>query len=158
MNATRDAAPLAPMTTSGGGPQDRGAEIGRRFEALGLSDRKWHEETGIDRKTLNRAIDNYPGTRRGTYDAIEANLDKLEAKYRAQAVAMKKHDPESSPDIEVGPAEDHGGYIRFELQGVYGAKAMIVSAPVGNPEELATAVDLIMRRLREDEAASTDEA
>lgn len=127
-----------PVTSSAGGESDRGAAIQARIEALGISDREWHAQTGIDRKTLHRAIRNEPGTRPATYTAIEAELDKFEAKMAGKAVTTSTSEP--TP-----------GFIRITVEGVYGAKALIVEAPPENVAELEAMVDRIMRRLADPE-------
>lgn len=125
----------SPVTSSAGNSGDRGAVIARRIDALGISDREWHTQTGIDRKTLHRAIRNEPGTRASTYTAIEAELDKLEAKVTGQAVAQRT------------PEMPRPNVIRVEVQGVYGAKALVFEAGPENIAELEAMVDRIMRRL-----------
>ena len=134
MDITGVRAGLPAVTTSAGDSSDRGSAIAARIEALGISDREWHERTGIDRKTLNRAIRNEPGTRPSTYTAIEAELDRLEARNAGSAV--------TAPAQEIAP-----GVVRVEVQGVYGAKALVFQAPVENIDVLEQMVDRIMRRL-----------
>lgn len=134
MEIVRTEADLPTVTSSAGDSSDRGAAIARRIEALGIGDREWHAITGIARSTLNRAIRNEPGTRPGTYTAIEAELDKLEARNAGEPVAVEQQ--------EIAP-----GVVRVEVQGVYGAKALVFQAPVENVEILEHMVDRIMRRL-----------
>lgn len=122
-----------PVTSSAGNETDRGSAIQRRIDALGISDREWHTQTGIDRKTLHRAIRNEPGTRASTYTAIEAELDKLEAKILGRPVVQQT--PEK-PNV-----------MRIEVQNVYGATGLVFEAPVENIPELEAMVDRIMRRL-----------
>lgn len=121
------------VTSSAGGEDDRGAAIQRRIEALAIGDREWHAITGIARQTLHRAIRNEPGTKKATYVAIEAFLDKLEAKRDGKPVALG-----SPPKPNV---------VRYEVQGVYGAKAIIVEGPVESIAELEASVDRILRRM-----------
>lgn len=123
----------SPPVTSSGDENNRGAAIQRRIDALGISDREWHAQTGIDRKTLHRAIRNEPGTRPSTYTAIEAELDKLEAKVSGRAVAQ--------------PAPERPNVVRIEVPNVYGAQALVFEGPVESLPELEAAVDRIMRRL-----------
>jgi hypothetical protein len=133
MSDMLDRADSSAVSTSGD-DSDRGAEIRRRFDALGISEREWHTKTGIDRKTLHRAIENQPATRSSTYAAIESNLDKLEALAAGQPVAM----PALAPHL-----------IRVEVQGVYGAKALIIEGDSTDTAALEAMVDRIMRNLRE---------
>lgn len=135
-----------PAVTSGQEERERrGAVIRERFEALDIGDREWHRTTGIDRKTLNRAIRGKSTTT--TYTAIESWLDKFEARAEGRPVA-----------IPTGHIEDeHGGIVRIRLEGVFGAEAAIIEAPADNPDALAAALDLIMRRLPRDESSTTQE-
>lgn len=130
-----------PVTSSAGNETDRGAAIQRRIDALGISDREWHTQTGIDRKTLHRAIRNEPGTRASTYTAIEAELDKLEAKVAGVPTAQEA--PEA-PRV-----------VRIEVPNVYGARALIVEGPVDDLPALEAMVDRIMRRMAGDQTQDT---
>src|SRR5687768_5624459 len=85
---------------------DRGARIAQRIEALGITDRQWHERTGIARQTLNKAIRNDERVRPGTYSAIEAELDKMERAIAGEPVAT------TAPPV---------GVVRVTVEGVYGA-------------------------------------
>lgn len=134
MRGIANRADLPAVTTSGGGDTDRGQAIRDRFEALGISDREWHAQTGIDRKTLHRAMANQPGTRASTYAAIESNLDQLERLAAGQPVAQ--------------PAAEPPHLIRIKVEGVYGAKALIVEGQPEDQAQLEAMVDRIMRNLR----------
>lgn len=136
MNDVTDRADSSVVTSSAGDDTDRGAAISARIDALGITDREWHAITGIDRKTLNRARRNEPGTRPGTYTAIEAELDKLEKRAAGEPVAIEQ--PPAKPAM-----------LRVEVRGVYGADALIVEAPPENLGELEEMVDRIMRNLRD---------
>lgn len=125
-------ADFMPVTSSAGNGDDRGAAIRRRIDTLGISDREWHTQTGIDRKTLHRAIRNEPGTRASTYTAIEAELEKLEAKVAGRAI--------------VAPASEKPNVVRIEVQNVYGTRALVVEGPISDRLELEEMVDRIMRR------------
>lgn len=142
MNEVVGSADSGSVTSSAGSEDDRGAAIQRRIDALGISDREWHAQTGIDRKTLHRAIRNEPGTRPSTYTAIEAEMDKLEAKFAGRPVSQRV--PEERPNV-----------MRVEVQGVYGAKALVFEAPVENLAELEAMVDRVMRRLANEAGEST---
>ena len=48
---------VAVAAQSGFVTNDRGAEIQRRLDRLNLSDRDFERRTGVERKTLRRAID-----------------------------------------------------------------------------------------------------
>ena len=130
MRALADAPHLAIMGT------ERGREIGRRFEALEIGDREWHKRTGIDRKTLHRAIEGLPTVRASTYEAIESHLDKLEARLRGVT-------PPPAEEKKIG--ED---YVEFTVEGNFGVRA-VVRGPVENIAELQKAVDALIRDMRE---------
>lgn len=136
MTATLHRADLAAVTTSGGGSTDRGKAISDRFEALGISDREWHVQTGIDRKTLHRAIANQPGTRPSTYAAIESNLDQLERRVKGQPVAHPVGDP----------ADD---LVEFSVEGNFGVRA-VVKGPVRDIEALQSAVARLISDMNRD--------
>lgn len=145
MQATADAPHLPPMDIeSADDHAERGRQIGRRFDALDISDREWHKRTNIDRKTLQRAIEGRPTVRTSTYDAIESNLDKLEAKLRGRPTVTPDKDPETP------------GLIRFKVQGAYGFDALVVEGPVENIDELVASVEKIMRNMQRREDNSQD--
>jgi len=56
---------------------ERAQKIQERLLALGISDREFHERSGIDRKALRRAANGEP-VRPSTYTAIETWLHRLE--------------------------------------------------------------------------------
>lgn len=114
---------------------DQGAEIKRRMDALKISDREFYNRTGIDRKTLNRAIGNEPGVRRSTYMAIETALDKLEAFAAGEPTTV-------TPTAE-------GDYVEFTVEGNFGVRA-VVRGPVKDMEELQRAVGRLVREMRGD--------
>ena len=111
----------------------RGQAIKSRLDQLGISDREFHEETGIDRKTLRRAIVGEERVRASTYAAIESALDKLEARTRLHPVP---------------PAEDDEGYVEFTVEGNFGVRA-IVKGPVRDMDQLQAAVYKILREMRQ---------
>lgn len=121
------------VVSSSGDDSDRGAAIKRRFEALGISDREWHATTGIDRKTLHRAMSNQPGTRSSTYAAIESNLDKLEDVTEGRPVAHPIGDP----------ADD---MVEFSVEGNFGVRA-VVKGPIRDIDALQAAVAKIMSEM-----------
>lgn len=128
MEVVRDEAHLAAMND-----ESRGAAIQRRLDELGLSDREWHRETGIDRKTLNRAIADEPSVRSSTYGAIESALDKIERRIRG------------------GDIKPEGDLVTFKLSGNFGVE-VTVQGPVANVEELEAAVERLIRKMGDDPA------
>lgn len=126
-------ADLRDVSIDAGDAQSRGAAIRARIDKLGITDRQWHERTGIARQTLSKAIHDDPRVRPGTYSAIEAELDKMERAFAGEPTATTKP-----------PA----GVVRVTVEGVYGAKALVVEGGVENMAELEEMVDRIMRNLR----------
>ena len=126
------------VVSSAGDSSDRGAAIKKRMDDLGITDREFHNRTGIGRKTVSRAVRNDPTVRPGTYTAIEAELSKME-----DASAGR---PTTQPRGFI--EDEHGGVVRIRLEGVFGAEAAIVEAPADNPDALAAALDIIMRRMQ----------
>lgn len=126
MNALRDAAESTVVTNG------RGAEIQRRLDELGISDREWHEQTGIDRKTLRRAVEGQERVRPSTYAAIEAALDRLEAQ-----VAGPTPKPIGDPGDDL---------VEFTITGNFGVRA-VVKGPVRDMDELLAAVDKLMGKM-----------
>ena len=101
---------------------DRGAVIQRRLDALGITDREFYARTGIDRKTLRRAVAGEEGTRASTYIAIESAIDKMEAEVKGLPTARTA-------------GED---YVEFTVEGNFGVKA-VVKGPVKDMDERAVA-------------------
>lgn len=128
MKVVGNTAQSAPVTS------DRGDQIKDRLDRLGISDREFYAKTGIDRKTLNRAIAGASGVRGSTYMAIEAALDKLEAAMHGQPVTR-------------APSEDT---VEFTIEGNFGVRA-VVKGPVKDMEELQRAVAQLVREMRGDE-------
>lgn len=129
MQALRNAADLPPV----GDDSERGRAIQRRLDNLGISDREFHEQAGIDRKTLRRAVAGAETTRPSTYAAIEAALDRIERRVR--------------PDI---PEPNDSGLVTFQLSGDFGVE-VTVKGPVENLDQLEASVERLIRRMRERE-------
>jgi len=129
MYAIPDTAESAPVTDD-----DRGAQIQQRLDELGISDREFHEVTGIDRKTLRRAVDGQERVRPSTYAAIESALDKIE-----QRVAGA---PQQRPIGD--PAQD---LVEFTIEGNFGIRA-VVKGPVRDMDALQAAVSKLVRDMQ----------
>lgn len=125
MSAQR-AADLAVVTDD-----QRGAEIQSRFKNLGISDRDWYRRTGIDRKTLNRAMEGLASVRPNTYRQIEDWLTKLETEKSGFAGT---------------PHEDESRVVTFRLSGNFGID-VVVSGPVENIDELRQSVEQLIRHM-----------
>jgi transcriptional regulator with XRE-family HTH domain len=61
--------------------------------------------------------------------------------------ALDNFESETGHEQAEGAKPDESGFIRFKVEGVYGAKALVVEGPVANIAELEAAVDRILRRL-----------
>lgn len=129
MHAVTDEADLPPV-----GDNERGQAIQRRLEDLGISDREFHEQSGIDRKTLRRAVAGLENVRPSTYHAIEAALAKLEEKVRPA----------------VAPPPDEAGLVTFKLSGNFGVD-VVVQGPVANMAELEASVERLVRSMKDRE-------
>lgn len=114
---------------------DRGARIQERLDALGITDREFYARTGIDRKTLRRAVANDAGVRHSTYIAIDAALDKMEAAIRGLPVQRLAEDVE---------------YVEFTVEGNFGVRA-VVKGPVKDMDELQRAVTRLIKEMRGEE-------
>jgi hypothetical protein len=115
---------------------ERGRAIQARLDALGIKDREFHRRTGIDRKTLNRAIDALPTVRPSTYDAIESALDRIESDMKPRLRAAE--------DERTAEA----GLVTFKLSGNFGVD-VVVQGPVDNLDELEESVERLIRRMRD---------
>lgn len=125
MYVLRDTAQSTPVADS-----ERGERIQERLERLGISDREFHETTGIDRKTLRRAVSAEGNVRSSTYAAIEAELDKLEEKVAG---------PQQRP---VGD-----DLVEFTIEGNFGVRA-VVKGPVRDMAALQDAVTRLVRDMQ----------
>jgi hypothetical protein len=114
---------------------ERGTRIQERLDALGIADREFHARTGIDRKTLRRAVANDPGVRHSTYMAINAALDKMEAAVRG--IPVQRQDPGAD-------------YVEFTVEGNFGVRA-VVKGPVKDMDELQRAVAKLIRDMKGEE-------
>jgi len=112
---------------------ERGQGIERRFDALGISDREWHEQTGIDRKTLRRAIAGEERVRPSTYAAIEQALTKLEQRVGPTPLPVP---PELPPE-----------FVEFDVKGE-GGFHVVVKGPVKDAALLREQVGEIIRQIK----------
>lgn len=130
MSTTLTTAESPPVTADG----ERGERIQRRLDELGISDREFHERTGIDRKTVRRAVDGEARVRASTYAAIEAALDRLEAHVAGV------------PDVHpVGDPADR--LVEFIVEGNLGVRA-VVKGPVRDIDALEAAVAKLVRDMQ----------
>lgn len=132
-----------PSVDSDNGP---GARIRARRKSLGMSASRLADMAEVSREHLS-AVEN--GHR----------VPSVEWERRVY-LAMERYGHETGQDeptptpAEAPSAEQ--GFIRFKVEGVYGAKALVVEGPVENIAELEAAVDRIMRRLQSPDATPKD--
>lgn len=118
--------------------ESRGDAIKRRFDELGISDREWMNVTGIDIKTLHRAVDPEHNTRESSYLAIESALTTLEDRAAGR--------PTRNGDLPGDAAE---GLVEFRLSGNFGVD-VVVKGPIGDREALEESVTRLIREMRRD--------
>ena len=118
-----------------------GSEFRERRLRLKMTQEEIAVEADLNRDTVS-AIEAGKGgmkSRRQLEDAL-ARLED-EAGHTALSIA-EAVTTEEAPAVAAAPS-----MIRFTVEGVYGAKALVVEGPVENIAELEAAVDKIMRRL-----------
>jgi predicted transcriptional regulator len=113
----------------------RAADIRARREYLGMSRAALAKRAGVDRGKLQRFEDGKDDPSDRWIGGVERALDMFEVETGHEA----------REGAEVVSGSPH--IVRFEVQGVYGAKALIVEGPVEDLPALEAAVDRIMRRL-----------
>lgn len=127
-----------PRATSLGRVTDdnRGEAVRLRREHLGLSASALTKLAGVDRGKLRRFEDGEDLPSERWINSVERALDAFE------------HETGHEPAEGVKAAEREAGFIRFTVEGAYGAKALVVEGPVANLPELEAAVDRIMQRIQ----------
>lgn len=108
-----------------------GAQVKARRERLGMAIKDLAQESKVSRDTLS-------DLESGTKDFRQATLGKV-------LRALDRLEEESGVDV---PPVVHHGVVRYVVEGVYGAEALVVEGPVENIAELEASVDRIMRRLQ----------
>lgn len=127
-----------------------GADIQKRRLAIGISVAELARRAGVDRGRLS-ALENGEKVRDTTLAAVVRALEEHEHELGMDLPSQVK-----APTTVSGDETPKPNVIRFEVQGVYGAKALIVEGPVDNLPELEAAVDRIMRRLAGDQQKDSD--
>jgi hypothetical protein len=125
---------------------ERGQRIQERLDKLRISDRQFQERSGIDRKTLRRAVAGGEHVRESTYRAIESWLDRLER--IAAGFDGLKDEPEPEPQGQ--------GIVKYRLKGDFGVD-LLVEGPVDNLAALEASVVRMMREMRAATSADPDE-
>lgn len=114
-----------------------GADIQARRLAIGMPVAALARRAKVDRGRLS-ALEAGESVRDTTLAAVERALSELEEEMGMDVPSRVAH-----PSVE-DPSQH---FIRFRVEGVYGAKALVVEGPVDNLPELEAAVDRIMKRL-----------
>jgi transcriptional regulator with XRE-family HTH domain len=112
----------------------RGAALRARREHLGMTVSDLAELASVDRGKLGRFESGKDVPSERWISGVERALDSFEAE--------TGHEPG-----EAATKPPEAGFIRFKVEGVYGAKALVVEGPVENMAELEEMVDRVMRRL-----------
>ncbi len=120
-----------------------GEDVQRRRLAIGISVAELARKASVDRGRLS-ALEGGDKVRDTTLAAVIRALSELEHE-------LGMDEPSQVVPVQV-PVAEKPNVIRFEVQGVYGAKALVVEGPVENIAELEAAVDRIMRRLAGEQA------
>lgn len=107
----------------------RAEDIEARRVQLGWSVSDLAERASVDRGRLAKFLRGEVAPRPAWIGAVEKALSTVED-------GGETTEPHRS------------GLVRFTVEGVYGAKALVVEGPVGNIPELEAAVDRIMRRVQ----------
>lgn len=111
----------------------------QRRTAMGLSVKALAEHAGVDRGRL-AVLEEGGNVRLTTVSAVLRALDDLEHEMGMDVPSVVEA-PAASDD------QPTPGFIRFKVDGVYGARALVVEGPVENIAELEAAVDRILRRM-----------
>ena len=129
MSAVQLASSVVPVMT------ERGDQFKSRRTAIGLSVSALAKRANVDRGSLANLEDG-KAVRDTTVAQIEKTLSDLEHELGMDV-----------PSAVEAPSSATPGMIRFKVEGVYGAKALVVEGPVENLAELEEMVDRVMRRL-----------
>jgi DNA-binding XRE family transcriptional regulator len=132
MSAEPDAADLTTV----------GAHFRLRRERLDMTQDELAAEAGVNRDTVS-AIESGKGSAK-TRRKVDEALTRAEDEARLQPMPAEPEPTEAEP-------EPSPHFIRFKVEGVYGARALVVEAPVENLAELEEMVDRIMRRLQSEQ-------
>ena len=110
--------------------ETRGYAIKERMASLGLGPVRLAAESGVNRKTIARAIAGEASDR--VYRDIEEALDRLEGR-------VGPEEPSSRGAVE------EGGRVTFRLTGIYGAREVVVEGPVDKLDEIEASVERLLR-------------
>jgi len=110
-----------------------------RRTAIGMSVSALAKAAGVDRGSLT-ALEAGQPVRDTTVASVEKTLTDLEHEMGMDLPAQVVPITASAPDP---------GFIRFKVEGVYGANALVIEGPVENIGALEAAVDRLLRRLEQ---------
>lgn len=133
MPVTRNAASVPPVTDA-----SSGADIQRRRLAIGMSVAELAKRASVDRGRLS-ALERGDKVRDTTLAAVVRALSDIEHE-------LGMDEPSQVVPVEAAPTPAPH-MVRIEVDGVYGAKALVVEGPVDDLPALEAAVDRILRRL-----------
>lgn len=135
MPVTRNPASVPPVTYA-----SSGADVQRRRLAIGMSVAELAKRASVDRGRLS-ALERGEKVRDTTLAAVVRALTDLEHELGMDV-------PSQVAQVEAAPQEPAAPHmVRIEVDGVYGAKALVVEGPVEDLPALEAAVDRILRRL-----------
>ena len=126
MHAVIDATDSVLMT------ETRGDKIQRRLDEMGLSDREFSVRSGVDRKTLRRAVADDPNVRANTYRVIEDTLTELEQR---------------NAGLPAGGSDPENDLVEFRLSGNFGVD-VVVKGPMRDRDALEESVARLLREMR----------
>lgn len=113
-----------------------------RREHLGMTASGLAKLAGVDRGKLRAFEDGEDAPSEPWINRVERALDGFESETGHEPGEAANKPPEA-------------GFIRFKVEGVYGAKALVVEGPVENLPELEEMVDRVMRRLAGENGATS---
>ena len=134
MSVTSIATSVAPVTDA-----SSGANIQRRRLAIGMSVAELARRANVDRGRLS-ALEAGDNVRDTTLAAVVRALSDLEHE-------LGMDEPSQVAPVQMASEPPAPHMVRIEVDGVYGAKALVVEGPVDDLPALEAAVDRILRRL-----------
>jgi hypothetical protein len=115
-----------------------GATLRERRERLGISVHGLSGRSGLDRKTIGRAEDDAPQTRRSTFEVLHRALNEIEADRAAKGTTPPA--PSRSPK---------SNEVEFQVSAEDGF-TMTVRGPSSHAHEIGASVVRLMRDLRDE--------
>ncbi|WP_294567547.1 helix-turn-helix domain-containing protein [uncultured Arthrobacter sp.] len=132
---------VTPITSSVPAVSSPGDAIKSRRAEIGLSVSALAKRAGVDRGSL-ATLEAGGAVRDTTLAAVEKALSDLEHE-TGMDVPSRVQEPRGHVE------EERGGIVRIRLENVFGATSAVVEAPADNPDALAAALDVLMRRMNE---------